>query len=106
MINLTFNSLVTAPQTRAIADSGCTINLLGANTPCTDKIATTNGILVGFPNGANMQATHTSLLLSPQLSLAARRAKIFPVLQNRVLISITKLYELVENLGDQVESLN
>ena len=91
MKNLTFKSLVTSTQTRAITNSGCTSHLLGANTPCTDKIATTNGILVGLPNGANMQATHTALLLFPQLSLADPRANISLGLQNRVLISIGQL---------------
>ena len=91
--NLTFNSLVTAPQTRAIADSGCTSHFLGANTPCTNKIATSNGILVGLPNGANIQVTRTLLLPFPQISLAAHRANIFPDLQNRALISIRKLYD-------------
>ena len=80
MNNLTFNSLGTSPQTQAIADPGCTSHFLGANTPCTDKIATLNGILAGLRNGANMQATHTALLLFPQISLAARRANIFPAL--------------------------
>ena len=91
MNNLIFNYLVTASQTRAITDSGCTIHFLGANTPCTNKLATTNGILVGFPDGSNMQAMHTALLPFPQLSLAARRANIFPALQNRSLISIGQL---------------
>ena len=87
MKNLTFNSLVTSPQTRAISDSGCTSHFLGANNTCTNKIATTNGILVGLPGGDNTQATHTALLPFPQISLAALRANIFPVLQNRALIS-------------------
>ena len=91
MNNLTFNSLVTAPQTRAISESGCKSHFLGANTPCTNKIATTNGIVVGLPYGANIQATHTALLLFPQLSLAARRANIFPDFQNQALISIRQL---------------
>ena len=80
MNNLNFNSVLTAPQTQSISNSGCTSHFLGANTPYTDKIATTNGILVGLPNGANMQATHTALILFPQLSIAACRAKIFPAL--------------------------
>ena len=91
MNNLTFNSLVAAPQTRATADSGYTSHFLGANTPCTKKLATTNGILVGLPDGANMQAMHTTLLPFTQLSLAACRANIFPALQNRALISIRQL---------------
>ena len=91
MNKLTFNDLITAPQTRAIADSGCTIHFLGAKTHCTNKIATTNGILVGLPYGANMQASHTALLPFPQISLAAYRTNIFPALQNQALISIGKL---------------
>ena len=91
MNNLTFNSLVTALQTRAIPDSSCTSHFLGANTPFTNKIATTNGILVGLPNGDNMQAIHTSLLPFPRISLATCRASIFPALQNRALISIRQL---------------
>ena len=54
MNNLTFNCLVNAPQTRAIANSGCPSHFLGANTPCINKITTSNGILIGLPNGANM----------------------------------------------------
>ena len=91
MNNLIVNDLVTAPQTRAIADSGCTIHFLGANNPCTNTLATTNGILVGLTNGASMQGTHTTLLLFPQLSLVARRANIFPALHNRALIAIGQM---------------
>ena len=91
MNNLTFNSLVTAPQNRSIANSGCTKHSLGPNTICTDKLVTTNGILVGLPDDANMQATHTALFPFPQISLAARRANIFPAFQNRSLISIGQL---------------
>ena len=86
---------MTAPQTRAIYDSSCTIHLLGANTPCTGKIATSNGILIGFPNVTNMQATHTALIPLPQISLAARCANIFPDLQNQALISIGQLCDNV-----------
>ena len=85
MNNLTFNSLVTSPQTRAISYSGCTSYFLGANTPCTNKISTINGIRVCLHNGANMQATHTALLPLPHLSLTDPRANIFPALQNIVL---------------------
>ena len=88
---LTFNSIFTAPQTIAIAASGFTRHFLGANTPCTERLATKNGILVGLTDGASMQETHTALLLFPQLSLAARRTNIFPALQNRALISIGQL---------------
>ena len=91
MNNLTLNYLVTAPQTRAIANSGCTSHFLGANTLCTNKLATTNGILVSLTNGANMQARNTALLPFTQLSLAACRANIFPTPQNRALIYIGKL---------------
>ena len=38
-----------------------------------------------------MQATHNALLPPPQLSLAAHRANISPVLQNRAVISIGQL---------------
>ena len=91
MINLIFNSLITASQTRAITDSGLTSHFVGANTPCNDKLATTNEILVGLPYSANMQATHTALLLFPKLSLAARRANTFPALQSRALTTVSLL---------------
>ena len=92
MNSLRFNYLVTAHQIRAISHSGCTSHFLGANTTCTNKLATTYGILFGLPDGANMQATHTALLPFPQLSLAALRANSFPALQNQALISIGKLF--------------
>ena len=91
MSNLTSNYLVTAPQNRAISDSSCTSHFLGANTPCTKKIAITNGILVGLPSGANMQAMHTALIPFPKLSLTNRRTNIIPALQNLALIPIGKI---------------
>ena len=91
MNSLRFNYLVTAHQIRAISHSGCTSHFLGANTPCTNKLATKNGIIAGLPDGASMQETHTPLLPFTQLSLAARRANIFSALQNRALISIGQL---------------
>ena len=39
-----------------------------------------------------MQVTHTAVLQSPQVSLAALRANNFPALHNRALISIGQLY--------------
>ena len=91
MNNLTFNSLVTAPQTRDIADSGCTSHFLGANTPCTDKIVTTNGILGGLPNGANMQSNaYRTATVLPSLPRRPPRQH-FPALQNRALISIGQI---------------
>ena len=88
---LTFNSIFTAPQTIAIAASGFTRHFLGANTPCTERLATKNGILVGLTDGASMQETHTALLLFPKLSLAARRANTFPALQSRALTTVSLL---------------
>ena len=38
-----------------------------------------------------MQSTHTALLSFPQLPLAARRAHVFPSLQNKALLSIGQI---------------
>ena len=41
-----------------------------------------------------MQSTHTALLPFPQLLLAARRAHVFPALQNKALLSIGQFCDI------------
>ena len=73
---------------RAIVESGCTSHFIGPDKPCVNKVPTEHGISVRLPNGETMQYTHTALLPFPQLLLAARRAHVFPGLQNKALLSI------------------
>ena len=55
------------------------------------KSSTSNGILVGLPNGSSIRASHTALLPFPQLPIGARQSNVFPALGNRNLISIGQL---------------
>jgi hypothetical protein len=45
---------------------------------------------IRLPDGSVIISTHTALLDLPHLSLAARRAHIFPLLANSALLSITQ----------------
>ena len=87
----TTSPLTLVPNTLSIANSGCTSHFLGPTTPCTNKSSTSNGILVGLPNGSSIRASHTALLPFPQLPLGARQSNIFSALGERNLISIGQL---------------
>ena len=76
---------------RAIVDSVCTSHFIGPDKPCVNKVPIEQGISVRLPNGETLQSTHTALLPFPQLPLAARRAHVFPALQNKSLLSICQL---------------
>ena len=83
--------LTLVPNTLAIVNSGCTSHFLGPTTPCTNKSSTSNGVLVGLPNGSSIRASHTALLPFPQLPFGARQSNIFPALGERNLISIGQI---------------
>ena len=57
----------------------------------TNKSSTSNGILVGIPNGSSIRESHTALIPPPQLPIATRQSNVFPALGNRNLISIGQL---------------
>jgi hypothetical protein len=75
----------------AILDSGCTINLLSAAAPCSDKQATHVPLNVNMPNGTTIQSSHTCNLLLTDLPPQARQAHILPGLVHNSLISVGQL---------------
>ena len=87
----TIAPLILVTNNLAIVDSGCTSHFLGPTTPCTNESSTSNGIIVGVPNGSSICASHTALLPFPQLPLGARQSKHFPALGECNLISIGQL---------------
>jgi hypothetical protein len=75
----------------ATLDSGCTINLLSAATPCINKRAAHVPLHVNMPNGTSIQSSHTSELLLGVFPPQARKANIFPGLVHNSLISVGNL---------------
>jgi hypothetical protein len=76
----------------AIADTGASGHYLRTNDPYKTDGTTRSPILVGLPNGANLQSTNQTCNLDlPQLPQAARDAHILPGLTHSSLISIGKL---------------
>ena len=55
------------------------------------KSSTSNGILVGLPNGSSFRAFPTALLYFTKLPFGARQSNIFPALGECNLISIGQL---------------
>ena len=55
---------------------------------CTNKVPTSHGPIVEFPNGTTIHPTHRALLPFPQISLAARQSHVFPAPQSKSLHSI------------------
>ena len=83
--------LTLVPNTLPIVNSGCTSHFIVTTTPCNNNSSTSNGILVGLPNGSSIRAPHTALLPFPQLNFGTRQSNIFPTLGERNLISISQL---------------
>jgi hypothetical protein len=75
----------------AILDSGCTINILSAAAPCSDKQAAHVPLNVNMPNGTTVQSSHTCNLLLTDLSPQSRQAHILPGLVHKSLISVGQL---------------
>jgi hypothetical protein len=75
----------------SILDSGCTINLLSATAPCSDKQAAHVPLNVNMPNGATTQSSHTCNLLLTDLPHQARQAHIMPELVHNSPISVGQL---------------
>ena len=62
-----------------IADTGATQKYIKLDTPCINKVKTTQGLRVILPDGSLMQATEKAELnLSPLLSTRAKTAHIPP----------------------------
>ena len=90
-INLLHHDLYSHhPPETAYADSGCTSHFLKSTSHCINKQPTSNGIRVKLPDGTIIQSTHTALLDLPELPIEARRAHVFPNLNNSALISISQ----------------
>ena len=63
-------------------------HFIGPDKSCINKVPTEHGISVRLPNGETMQSNHMALLPFPQMTISARRAHVFPALQNKALLSI------------------
>jgi hypothetical protein len=81
--NLTCKKTVNKPplhtnsptQSYIIANTGATGHFINANTPCTNKTPTTNGVRALMPNNSSIQATHTvAIYRSPTFQTTPRRA--------------------------------
>ena len=73
----------------AIADSGCTSHFLCDASNCEDiQPAGANEITATTPIVKKIRSTHTTTLKWPNLFPSARTCHIFPVLKNKILLSI------------------
>lgn len=59
--------------------------------PCQHSVPVTSPVYVTLPNGTQIAATHSTVLDLPHVPLAARRAYIFPQLEQQALLSIGQL---------------
>ena len=57
-------TLVSTPYTHVTSDPGCTINFISPSTPWNQLTSVLNGLIIGLPNGAQLQETHSALLPS------------------------------------------
>ena len=87
---LHFNSMCNDSSLEAVADSGTTGHYITPTTPCTNKQTETQPIPIKMPNGEIITSSHIELLPQQKLLGKARKAHIFPGLQNP-LISIGTL---------------
>ena len=87
---LNFNSIFLDPSLEAVADSGTTRQYITTTPPFVYKRIAKNPITIKMPNGEIITSTHISLLQQHNLPYKARKAHIFPGLQEP-LISIGTL---------------
>ena len=79
---LNFNPMCNDSSLEAVADSGTTGHCITPTTPCTNKQTSTQLIPIKMPNGEIITSSHISLLPQHNLPYKARKAHIFPGLQN------------------------
>ena len=77
-----FNSMCNDSSLEAVADSGTTGHYIAPTTPCTNKQTATQPIPIKMPNGEIITPSHIALLPQHNLPDKARKAHIFPGLQN------------------------
>jgi hypothetical protein len=85
------SSKMASPSPPIIIDSGATGHFLKISSNLLGIKPTTNGIAVSLLYGAHIRSTHTGTLPVPGLPLSACRARDFPSLQSRSLLSIGQL---------------
>jgi hypothetical protein len=71
--------------------SGCTIDLLSAAAPCSNKQAAHIPHTLNMPNGTTIQLSHTCNLLLTDLPQQTRQAHILPGIDHNSLISVGQL---------------
>ena len=77
-----------------ISDTGATQNYIKVDTPCENKVNTTQGPQVLLPYGSLMQAIHRAELnIRPLFSTRSKTSHIFSHLQSGALIPIGKLFD-------------
>ena len=75
-----------------ISDTGATQNYIKVDTPCENKVNTTQGPQVLLPYGSLMQAIHRAELnIRPLFSTRSKTSHIFSHLQSGSLISVGKI---------------
>ena len=72
----------------AIEDSGYINHYICTPSPCATVLPRTKAIQVKQSDGAIMTALHTALLDIPHLTLVLWQANIFPLMQNKALLSL------------------
>ena len=71
--------------------TGYTVHSCGDRVLVTDKTPVLKGICVGQPNGTMMRSSHTVLLHTLQLSLAAQHTHILQDMKDRCIMSVGQL---------------
>jgi hypothetical protein len=61
------------------------------NAPCLNKIKSQNPLIVGLPNGATMESSHTAALNTPELNKAASIAHVLPGIEKHSFLSVGQL---------------
>ena len=86
---LNFNSFCLDTSIEAVADSVTTGHYITTTTPCLDKRIANNPIPIKMPNGEIITSTHIALLPQQNLPDNARKAHIFPGLQEPLISIVT-----------------
>ena len=73
-----------------IVNSGNTVHFLQATSVCMNRKLTHSPLLVTFPDGSQIQWTHTAMLSFLKSQEAARRIHIFTKLKSKALLSVSQ----------------
>ena len=81
----TSSFLTTKANTHAIADTGATKHYIRVDAPTFNVTKATNPITVRLPDHSTMSNTHEAFIRIPKLPRSARRAYLFPTMQESLL---------------------